>query len=177
MHSLPRTVLVLAAACTAAVGVATATATEKAPAPAAARFYPLVGKWTGTGALGAPGQPATKLSLHYQCRKVSAGAAVLCELRADGKDMRVRETDLFGVDPATGKGRWYAVTNMGETHDHAADWPDPKTMKAQLAWTQEGKRMEENITLRLVSTRAMEFHSIVTQDGKEVGSFTGRLKR
>jgi len=173
MHLLSRTALVLATACTAAV----ATATEKAPAPAAARFYPLVGKWTGSGALGAPGQSPTKLSLHYQCRKVSAGAAVLCELRADGKDMRLRETDLFGVDPATGKGRWYAVTNMGETHDHAADWPDARTMKAHLAWTQEGKRMEESITLRFATPRALEFSSVVTQDGKEVGSFTGRLKR
>jgi len=175
MHPLSRPLLALAAALAAASPFAAAT--EKAPAPAAARFYPLVGQWTGNGALGAPGQPATKLSLHYQCRKVSAGAAVLCELRADGKDMRVRETDLFGVDPATNQGRWYAVTNMGETHDHAADWPDAKTMRARLAWTQEGKRMEENITLRFGTPRAMEFSSVVTQDGKEVGSFTGRLKR
>lgn len=175
MQPLSRPVLVLAA--TIAAASPFATATETAPAPAAARFYPLVGKWTGNGALGAPGQPATKLSLHYRCRKVSAGAAVLCELRADGKDLRVRETDLFGVDPATGKGRWYAVTNMGETHDHVADWPDPSTMKAQIAWTQEGKRMEENITLRLVDARRMEFHTVVTLDGKEVGTFTGRLKR
>jgi hypothetical protein len=175
MHPLSRTALVLATACTAALG--TATATEKAPAPAAARFYPLVGKWTGSGALGAPGQPATELSLNFRCRKVSAGAAVLCELRADGKDMRVRETDLFGVDSATGRGRWYAVTNMGETHEHAADWPDARTMKAHLAWTQEGKRMEENITLRFATPRSLEFASVVTQEGRQVGSFTGLLKR
>ena len=173
MKTLYRAVLVLAAASAAAASLAT----EKAPAPAAARFYPLVGKWTGSGAFQVPGQPATKLSLDYRCRKVSGGAAVTCELRANGKGMDVRETDLFGVNPLTGQGHWYAVTNMGETHDHQADWTDPKTMKAAASWTQEGKQMREDITMQFTGAKSFEFRSVVTQDGKEVGSFNGKLKR
>jgi len=173
MKSLIRVVLVLAAASAAAAALAT----EKAPAPAAARFYPLVGKWSGNGAYQEAGQPATKLKLDYRCRKASGGAAVTCELRADGKGMSVRETDLFGVNPVTGQGHWYAVTNMGETHDHTADWLDPATMKASKSWSHEGKQMREDITMRFTSAKALEFRSVVTQDGKEVGAFSGQLKR
>ena len=173
MHPLSRLVLALATVGVAAVSAAA----EKAPAPAAARFYPLVGKWGGSAEMGEPGKAPVKLAVHWNCRKASAGSAVLCEMSGKNKEMAVHETDLFGVDPVTGQAHWYAVTDMGETHDHKVEWADPKTMKAGISWTQDGKQMQEAITMRLTGAKALEFQSVVTQDGKEVGSFTGRLKR
>ncbi|HEX5092598.1 MAG TPA: hypothetical protein VFV84_07910 [Burkholderiales bacterium] len=171
MKPLSRIVLALAAT---GMTVAAAAAEQ---APAAARFYPLLGKWTGSAEMGEPGKPPAKLAVHWNCRKASAGNAVLCEMSGRNKDMAVHETDLFGVDPVSGQAHWYAVTDMGETHDHKVEWPDPKTMKAAISWTQEGKQMQESVTMRLSGAKALEFQSVVTQDGKEVGSFSGRLKR
>lgn len=177
MKTFPRTVLALVTIVSCAAGVLAPAVAENTPPPAAARFYPFVGKWTGNGELGSPGQPPAKLALRLNCRKASAGWAVLCELDATNKEMSIQETDLFGVDPVTGKGHWYAISNQGETHDHVADWPDTKTMKASTTWTHEGKRMEENITFHFTSSRSMEFRGIVSENGKEVGAFTGKLKR
>jgi len=145
--------------------------------PAAAPFFPLVGQWKGDGQMSEPGQKPVALALQWDCRKASAGAAVLCQLTAKNGKMLIAETDLFGVDPVTGKSHWYAVTNQGETHDHEAQWVDAKTMKARHAWNQDGKMMEENVTFRLTSARSIEFRSVVTANGGELGAFSGRLKR
>jgi len=149
----------------------------KSAAPQAAQFYPLLGKWKGSGKLKEGDRVPTSLSLRLNCRKASSGWAVLCELKASNSKMIMTETDLFGVDTVSGKSRWYAVTNQGETHDHIAEWVDPKNMRANLAWTQEGKQMAENITFHFVSSRSIEFRSVVTENGKEAVSFTGTLKR
>jgi hypothetical protein len=149
----------------------------KSAAPLAAQFYPLVGKWKGSGKLKEGDQAPVSLSLRMNCRKASSGWAVLCDFRAGNSKMTMTETDLFGVDPVSGKSRWYAVTNQGETHDHVAEWTDARNMRANLAWTQEGKQMAENITFHFVSTRSFEFSSIVKENGMETVSFTGTLKR
>ena len=91
--------------------------------------------------------------------------------------MKMSEPDLMGVDPVTGAGHWYAVTNQGETHDHLTDWPDPKTMKARYAWTQDGKKMAEDITFKFTGKSSVTFQSVTTADGQEAGLFSGALKR
>jgi len=156
---------------------AIAGAAEATAPPAASRFYPLVGAWKGMGQMSESGQPPEELSLLLTCRKVSAGWAVACELDAKNDKMHITESDLFGVDPATGQGHWYAVTNLGETHDHLATWTDAHNMKGALAWTEGSKRMAENIAFKLSGERNMEFRSVTTVDGKEAGAFSGKLKR
>ena len=87
------------------------------------------------------------------------------------------EADLMGVDPVTGKGHWYAVTNQGETHDHITEWINTNEMKAYYSWIQEGKKMQEHITVKVPSKKTLEFRSIVSADGKEFNAFSGALKR
>ena len=153
-----------------------------APAPAAALpaagFYVLTGDWKGEGSISEGGQQA-HFDLHLQCHKASAGWAVLCTL--DGHDRASKqvlaETDLFGVDPVTGKGHWYAVTNSGETHDHRVRWSDPKTLRAHLAWQQEGKRMEEKIVLSFAVAHTLDFRSETSENGHQLALFHGILHR
>lgn len=83
----------------------------------------------------------------------------------------------MGVDPVTGKWHWYAVTNQGETHDHLADWTGADEMNARYSWIQDGKKMDEIITVKLSGKKAMEFRSVVNAHGEEVNSFSGKLKR
>jgi len=176
MTPLHRALAVLALSVSSVLPVA-ALAVEAAPAPAAARFYPLVGNWKGNGELREGDQSPAKLKLTLQCQKASAGWAVLCTMKASNDKMAMAETDLFGVDPASGKGHWYAVTNQGETHDHSAEWSDANTMKGRFAWVQEGKQMEENVTFKVNGQRTLEFRSTVSENGKTVGAFSGTLKR
>ena len=155
--------------------VATAAAPEDAPA--AARFYPLVGNWKGNGQTGDTGKAPEQLSLALSCKKAAAGWAVLCTLDGKGKDMTMAEADLFGVDPVTGQGHWYAVSNAGETHDHLVTWTDHKTFQAHYSWTQDGKKMDETIKLSLPTPKTMEFTGDVTADGQPASFFTGKLSR
>lgn len=146
-------------------------------APLASRYYPLLGQWKGKGELGEPGQPAAKLALKLSCRKDASGWAVRCEMLAHNREMKMTEVDLFGVDPMTGQGHWYAVSNQGDAHDHLTQWSDAKTMNARYEWTQDGKKMREEIVIRLPAGKTMEFRSVVTADGKEAGVFSGKLTR
>lgn len=160
-----------------AVVAAPAAAASSDKLPAAARYYPLVGHWKGEGELASPGQPAVKLALKLSCYKVSSGWAVRCAMSARNGKMVMTESDLFGVDPVTGQGHWYAITNQGETHDHLTKWTDARTMKAQHGWQQGGKQMMEHIVLKLPAKRTLEFRSVVTADGQQAGAFSGRLAR
>jgi len=154
-----------------------ATAATTSKLPAASRYYPLIGHWKGKGTLSEGGQAPIALALRLACNKAASGWAVRCVMVAKNGKITITESDLMGVDAITGKGHWYAVSNQGETHDHIAEWVDPKTMKAHYAWHAAGKRMVENITLRLVHRKSMEFHSVVTADGMKVSTFSGKLKR
>lgn len=165
--------LLLVSACTLFIsGVSLATMTA---APAAAEFYPLLGKWHGHGQLSEPGHPPVKLSLRLYCQKVSSGWAVRCAMQANNPKMRMSESDLMGVDPVTGQGHWYAVTNTGDTHDHLASWPNPHTMLAHYDWTQNGKHMHEAISFKFTGRHRMHFKSVVTADGQTVNAFSGKF--
>jgi hypothetical protein len=157
--------------------VADAVAATAPDTPAAARFYAFVGHWKGLGQISEPGHAPTALTLAFSCSKASAGWAVRCEMMARNDKLMITESDLMGVDPATGTGHWYAVTNQGETHDHVAEWSGAKAMKARHTWTQDGKNMEEDIAFAFTGNKAMDFRSVVREDGKEVAAFSGRLLR
>jgi hypothetical protein len=175
--NISRPLFAVLAACS-MLPITSALAQQKAaPEPAASRYYPLVGMWQGEGKLQEGSQPTVSLNVHLNCKKASSGWAVICEMRALSSKTVITETDLMGVDPITGVGHWYAITNQGETHDHIAEWPDARTMKAHYAWTQDGKKTDENITYNITGAKTMEFRSIITQNGKEVASFSGKLGR
>lgn len=160
-----------------AAGAAAVSAADTVAAPDAARFFPLVGHWKGHGELSQPGQAPARLTLDYRCRKASAGSAVSCELKARNDAMSIAETDLFGVDPVSRQGHWYAVTNQGESHDHLVEWTDARTMSARHAWIQDGAKMEENIAIRFDGARGMSFRSVVTANGSEAAVLGGTLRR
>jgi len=172
----PKTRLVTAVLFVASTGFFTGTALAETH-PAVVEFYPLLGKWHGQGQLSEPGQTPIKLKINVQCQKVSSGWAVQCAMQAKNKQMLMTESDLMGVDPVSGQAHWYAVTNQGETHDHLASWPDPHTMKAHYAWTQDGKHMQEDIVFELKGKHDMTFRSVVSADGKPAGEFSAMLKR
>lgn len=165
----------------AAAGVLTALLIAQ-PAAAAQRspakpFFALVGIWNGKGQLTEAGGKPVALRLHLICTKAAGNWAVTCDMTARGHGMFMREADLMGVDPITGQGHWYAITNQGDVHDHLTQWTDRRHMTAQYTWTQDGKKMEEHITVTLPRRHAMQFRSTVTADGNEVNAFTGKLKR
>lgn len=148
---------------------------DSIPKPAAASFYPLIGKWHGQGEIKESGKAPAKMTLTLNCRKVAAGWAVACSMTAKNKKLSISESDLMGVDAATGEAHWYAITNMGETHDHLVNWINAKTMHAHYSWEQDGKKMFEEITFN-INKRSMSFHSIVTTEGQTTGEFTGNVK-
>lgn len=145
--------------------------------PAASRFYPLLGNWKGQGELKQGAEAAAKLALGLSCGKASSGWAVSCRMVAKNGDMTMTESDLMGVDAVTGQGHWYAITNDGETHDHLTKWTDPSHLQADYAWTQDGKKMHEHITMTLTGKKTLDFRSVVTADGKDAGVFSGHLTR
>ena len=145
--------------------------------PDASIFYPFIGSWKGKGQITEAGNKPADLSIAIFCVKASDGYAVSCKMSANNKDMSISESDLFGVDPVTGKGHWFAVSNQGETHDHVATWTDDNTLKAGYSWTQDGKKMQEDTTIILPNEKTMEFTTVVSADGAETTSFHGKLTR
>jgi hypothetical protein len=175
-HTTRLAALALVAGST-AIPMTAALADDSAKPPAAAEYYPFIGFWRGSGQLSEPGRAPVKLTLELSCRKASMGWAVRCDMVAKNKHLTMTEADLMGVDSVTGKGHWYAVTNQGEMHDHITKWTDPKTMKAHYAWAQDGKKMEERITVSFKDKDTLDFRSATTANGKDAGVFSGKAFR
>lgn len=126
------------------------TAASAAPPPGP--LDALVGTWKATGT-ATMGPDTAKVSATWKCARVSAGAGVECKLRLTGvPGMVLEETDLFGVDPMTKRVHWFAVTNAGEVHDHAAALTDG-AWQFSYDGTQDGKPMHEGITLTMAPDR------------------------
>ncbi len=174
-HAARFTALCLLAGATAVPMIAAADGAAKPPA--ASEYYPFIGFWRGDGQLSEPGQAPAKLTVEFSCRKATMGWAVRCDMVAKNKQMTMTEADLMAVDAVTGTGHWYAVTNQGDTHDHITEWPDPHTMKAHYAWTKDGKKMEEHISVSFKDKNTMEFRSSTTADGKDAEVFSGKVFR
>ncbi|MGH8737371.1 MAG: hypothetical protein ACREU5_04240 [Burkholderiales bacterium] len=157
------------------LALAASSAAAQTAVPAAAQFYPFLGYWKGNGQYGAPGKDPVALALSLSCRKAVAGHAVRCDFVGRSDTMTFVEADLMGTDPVSGIGHWYAVNNQGDTHDHVAEWPDRKTMIAHYDWEQSGRQMRENVVFRFTSEKDMDFRSVITDNGQEVGAFFGKL--
>jgi hypothetical protein len=145
--------------------------------PPALPFYPFVGNWHGKGELAEPGRAPAGLDVSLSCQEASGGWAVTCRMQAKNASMTIEETDLMGVDPVTGKGHWYAVSNQGETHDHEAAWTDSKIMMAHYTWQQEGQQMQEDIMFDFSEKDRAHFRSTTRANGKAVGEFSGTVVR
>ena len=151
-------------------------AAEASKAPAAAQYNPLLGKWKGKAQVQETGKPAVQLSMRLHCSKGSAGHAVRCDTLAKNKDLTIAESDLFGFDPISNTGHWYSISNIGEAHDHLTQWTDANNMQAHYAWTQQGKKFEESVTLAFKG-KHLSFKSTTAVEGNQVAVFSGELTR
>jgi len=155
-----------------------AIADETSGAPEQTRnFYQLVGNWHGKGEMTQTGNKPLPLAMKMKCKKISAGYGISCENTASNKEMKMEESDMMGFNPVDGSSHWYAITNMGEVHDHIVDWKSPNEMHAHINFKQDGADMEENITMKILSKNKMEFISVVSAGGQEVANFRGSLQK
>jgi hypothetical protein len=108
----------------------------------------LVGSWKGGGSM-TMGKDTAKISATWSCKRTSAQFGLLCTLRVTGMPgmAAYEETDLMGYEPNTNTYHWYAVTNVGETHDHVAQLGSGNTLEFVFNGSQEGKPLKEVIAL------------------------------
>lgn len=104
----------------------------------------LLGSWKGAGSL-VIGKDKAKLDATYSCKRTSGDFGVICQLRVTGiPGVPVyEETDLMGYEPNSKTYHWFAVTNLGETHDHVAPVTDKNKIRFTYNGTQEGKPLKE----------------------------------
>jgi hypothetical protein len=145
--------------------------------PAAAEFYPLLGHWTGSGKLIVGNDEPMDLTIDLNCGEAANGWAVHCDMIAKNPNMTIYESDLMGVDPITGMGHWYAITDQGDAHDHIVEWKDANDMSASYSWKQDGKQMAENVSMKFDGGNTIDFSSVITADGEKMTAFSGKMTK
>jgi hypothetical protein len=135
----------------------------------------LVGDWKGS-ASGKAGPDAVSAQFTLSCTQAAGGYGVQCKTRFTGlPGGAAEETDLFGFDPGRRKYHWFSVTSQGETHDHVAEMPSGNTLRFVYDGVQEGKAMQEVITLKISDDhRNLEFKNTVEVGGQLAFSLSGR---
>src|ERR1043165_7490954 len=142
-HHLMTRYLPLIAALTAAPTIIAA----DSPKPIAS-LKRLVGTWKGTGTM-AMGKDKVKVDASYECRLTSGEFGVACSLRMTGIPgvATYEESDVCGYEPNSSTYHWYAVTNAGETHDHAAKPPTGGSIHWSYTGLQDGKPFKEVVDM------------------------------
>jgi len=115
-------------------------------------MYCLVGQWKSQNGLAVMGGKRHKVDFTVSCAPTSQGLAILCTSKFDIEGLgHVEETDMFGYDPGQNRYHWFATTGMGESHDHVALPPGPKSNSITFAYSgvQDGKPMQEVLTMTL----------------------------
>lgn len=138
----------------------------------------LVGKWQGKVAYQFGDMKGTALA-SIDCRGTSGGVGVRCTSRFDGMPMGpVEETDLFGYDAGEHRYHWFAVTSMGETHDHVAEVRKDGKLTWVYSGREAGKPMQEIIETDLApNSKRMTFRTTMTVGGQQAGSLDGTVTR
>jgi hypothetical protein len=138
----------------------------------------LVGTWKG-GGTATMGKDSAKISASWTCKRTSAKAGVLCQLKVTGiPGVTMEETDLFGYEPSTNTYHWFSVTNLGETHDHVAKVTDDPKLQFVFTGTQEGKPFKEVIDVEFAKDAksfALRSESFVA--GASVAVFDVKAKK
>ena len=154
----------------------TATAPPSALPEEVQAIHGLIGEWRGSGSAQF-GADKSSTQFQLSCTPASGGFGVQCKTHFSGLPGggSFEETDLFGFDPGQRKYHWFSVTNLGETHDHVAQISATDTLRFVYDGVQEGKPLQEVITLRVAKNqRELEFQSTVTLAGQPVGQLSGR---
>lgn len=114
--------------------------------------HSMVGTWSGKNAQVTMGGKKTKGDIALACALTAGGFGVMCTAKITIEGMgTIEETDLFGYDPQAKLYHWYAITSMGETHDHVATPPTAPNQPLLFAHSgfMDGKPMQEVIKLEL----------------------------
>lgn len=140
------------------------------------QFYPLIGKWAGKAKFEISGQNAIDLDMAITCQKTNGSTALECDMKASNSQVSLIETDLMGVDEASGKASWFFVDNQGSAGLDHVKWTNADTMTLQRAWEDAGKKMAATGTIT-VSSNTMDLRNEVTADGKTASVLSAQLTR
>ena len=139
----------------------------------------LVGTWAGTASMQM-GETKAQVSVRMQCQAASGGYGVSCKSSISGfpGGGSSEETDLFGYDPAKKQYHWFAVTSMGETHDHVAELPTGPSIDFVYKGLQDGQPMVEAIKLTFSEDgKRMELRNDGTIGGKPAWQMIGSASK
>jgi hypothetical protein len=136
------------------------------------------GDWHGPGKLDA-GEVKAEVKVSISCHATSDGYGVSCQAKFAGMPGGDgAETDLFGYDPGQNKYHWFAVTSMGDTHDHVADVTKGNTIDWLYRGQQDGKPFEERVKFAFSEDgKRLEFRSDSTLGGAPAGTLSGTLTK
>lgn len=110
----------------------------------------MVGTWQAKNVQVTLAGKKSKGDVTMTCTAVSGGYGVTCSTKITVEGLgTIEETDLFGYDPQAKLYHWYAVTSMGETHDHVAQPPTGPTLLFAHSGFQEGKPMQEVLSMTM----------------------------
>lgn len=113
-------------------------------------MHRMAGTWSAKNVQIMMGGKKTKGEIAMTCSATAGGFGVSCQTKITVEGMGVfEETDLFGYDPHSNRYHWFAVTSMGDTHDHVALPPTEKEPSLVFAYSgfQDSKPMQELLRL------------------------------
>ncbi len=71
----------------------------------------------------------------------------------------------------------FSLTNTWATHDHKGDWKDENTLSVEYDGLQEGKKLREEISVKLAGPKQFSIHEIDRLDGRVIMTMDVTLDR
>ncbi len=84
---------------------------------------------------------------------------------------------LWGFDAEGQEVHWFAVSSMGEVHDHAGRWTDEDTFELEWRGVEEGQEAVERTTFRWASRDEVAMETVVNVGGTLGHTISGTWRR
>jgi hypothetical protein len=141
----------------------------------------VVGTWSAKAAPIVMDGKKTKADISITCAPASGGWAISCNgvFKIDGMGT-AEESDIFGYDPEQKLYHWYAVTSMGETHDHVAMPPTSDSAPIVFAHSgfSNGMPMQEVLRMQFnKDATKMDFRNTTVVAGQQTFSLVASLAK
>ncbi|MFQ5838597.1 MAG: hypothetical protein ACE5HJ_07420 [Thermoplasmata archaeon] len=137
-----------------------------------------IGAWEAEYTVAFPDGEVQAGTMTVIAAPMAAGQGVHMEAEGTITGMEPWEAHaLWGFDSGSGKVHWFAVSSMGEVHDHEGVWKDDETLELEWRGLEEREEAIERTTFYWKSPNEVEMKTFNTVGGKPGHTIEGTWRK
>ncbi len=137
-----------------------------------------IGTWKADYLVRFPDGKVHEGTMTVLATPMAAGQGIHMDAKGEARGMEPWEAHaLWGFDTESGEVHWFAVSSMGEVHDHVGVWKDEDTLELEWRGVEGSKKAVEHTTFHWKNPREVEMRTVNTMGGQQGHTIEGTWRK